>query len=128
MNNKTSEFLGLRTCIYKVDELTKAKAWYSKVFNVDPYFDEAYYVGFNIGGFELGLMPSEDSKEQKSSNVLTYWGVQDMNASYDRLTELGAEAFEEIMDVGDGVLVATVKDPWGNVLGLIYNPFFKAAT
>lgn len=120
-----SQFHGLRTTIYKVDNLAQAKEWYSKVFDTKPYFDEPFYVGFNIGGYELGLQDGEIKGEVKSANVLTYWGVDDAKATYDMLLENGATPFEEPMDVGDGIIVAAVKDPFGNALGLIYNPHFK---
>jgi lactoylglutathione lyase len=58
----SSPILGLRTTIYKVSDLAKAKAWYSKVFDTTPYFDEPYYVGYNIGGYELGLQPENTPK------------------------------------------------------------------
>ena len=61
--------LGLRTCLYRVSELDKAIKWYSKAFNTEPYFNEPYYVGFNIGGYELGLQPEEvgqtDNRHQR---------------------------------------------------------------
>jgi len=120
-----NEFLGLRTVGYKVADLQKAKEWYSLVFGVKPYFDEAFYVGFNVGGYELGLMPDENPTAQKTENVLLYWGVENINNSYARLIELGATAHEAPQNVGGDIVVATVKDPWGNVVGMIYNPSFK---
>jgi predicted enzyme related to lactoylglutathione lyase len=115
-------FHGLRTTIYKVTDITKAKTWYAKAFGVEPYFDEPFYVGFNIGGYELGLQPDEATRGE---NVVTYWGVDDAKKSFDRLIELGATSFEEPTNVGGDIVVATVKDPWGNVVGVIYNPGFK---
>ena len=50
-------FLGLRTAIYWVADIEAAKAWYTKVLGIEPYFDEPFYVGFNVGGYELGLQP-----------------------------------------------------------------------
>lgn len=117
--------LGLRTCCYLVSDLDKAKNWYAKAFETQPYFDEPYYVGFNIGGYELGLMPEESTDKNKSENVLTYWGVNDIQASYERLIGLGATIHEEPNNVGGELMVGTVRDPWGNVLGIIYNPYFK---
>ena len=116
--------LGLRTCIYKVPDMGAAKAWYAQVFETEPYFDEAFYVGFDIGGYELGLQPAELTSEAKAENVLAYWGVEDIQIQYDRLMSLGAAVHEEPMDVGGGVMVGTLKDPWGNILGLICNPHF----
>ncbi len=120
-----NEFLGLRTVGYKVADLQKAKEWYSHVFGVKPYFDETFYVGFNVGGYELGLMPDENPTAQKTENVLLYWGVENINESYARLIELGATAHEAPQSVGGDIMVATVKDPWGNIVGIIYNPSFK---
>jgi predicted enzyme related to lactoylglutathione lyase len=117
---------GLRTAIYKVSSLADAKEWYSKVFDTQPYFDEVFYVGFDIQGYELGLVPDDDEPNvKKSTNVVVYWGVDSIQEEFDRLLVLGATVFENPENVGDGVMVATVKDPWQNVLGIIYNPFFK---
>ena len=117
-------FLGLRTCIYRVSDIQEAKAWYTKVFGVEPYFDEPFYVGFNIAGYELGLQP-EESTTAKGESVFTYWGVEDVATEHKRLLEMGATAFEEPTEVGGGITVAAIKDPWNNVLGIIYNPHFK---
>jgi predicted enzyme related to lactoylglutathione lyase len=120
--NMTSPILGLRTVIYKVTNLAKAKDWYSSVFQVEPYFDENYYVGFSVGGYELGLQPEE---VVTGENVAVFWGVEDIEKEYARFLECGATAVEAPMNVGGEIMVATVKDPWGNLLGLIYNPEFK---
>ena len=125
MAKNNSPILGLRTVIYKVDDIDKAKAWYAKAFQTEAYFDQAFYVGFNIGGFELGLMPEENSSSDKSENVLTYWGVEDIEKEYLRFIELGATEHQKPTNVGDPIIVATIKDPWGNIVGLIYNPVFK---
>ena len=118
--------LGLRTAIYKVGDIDKAKEWYAKVFETEQYFDEPYYVGFNIGGYELGLQPEEQPTTDKPASVVTYWGVEDIQKEYDRIIGLGAAPSTPPMNVGGPLMVATVKDPWGNLLGLIYNPIFKA--
>jgi len=115
---------GLRTVGYFVGDLEKAKQWYTEAFETEPYFDQPFYVGYNIGGYELGLMPKEEGVE-KGDNVLTYWGVDDAYAAYDELLSKGAKAHTAPQDVGDGIIVATVKDPWDNVVGIIYNPHFK---
>jgi lactoylglutathione lyase len=117
--------LGLRTTIYKVPDLAKAKDWYTKAFRTKPYFDEPFYVGFNIAGYELGLLPDENITTNKSDNVLSYWGVDVIQQEYDQLISLGALAHEQPTNVGGEIMVASVKDPWDNVIGLIYNPEFK---
>ncbi|RVT99786.1 VOC family protein [Mucilaginibacter limnophilus] len=120
----STSFLGLRTTIYKVPDMAAAKKWYNATFETEPYFDEPFYAGYNIAGYELGLQPDESSS---GNNVVTYWGVNDVNEQYQRLLSLGAEAFEEPQNVGGEIVVAAVKDPWGNIIGLIYNPEFKVA-
>jgi predicted enzyme related to lactoylglutathione lyase len=117
---------GLRTTIYHVDDLDRAKAWYGEVLGVSPYFDQPFYVGFNVGGFELGLDPDGDGVE-KGSNAVAYWGVEDAAAAFDRLLKLGATEWSAPQDVGEGIKVAKVQDPFGNVLGVIENPHFKLA-
>jgi len=119
-------FLGLRTVKYEVQDVAKAKEWYGKVFGVQPYFDEpAYYVGYNVGGYELGLVPEPKASAKRDAAGVAYWGVEDIHASYQRLLDLGATSVSDVQDVGGGILVAEVRDPFGNVLGVIYNPHFK---
>ena len=117
--------LGLRTCIYKVSDLVNATEWYSNAFSTKPYFNEPYYVGFNIGGYELGLQPAEANSVVKSKNVLTYWGVDDIHKMHQHLIDLGATTDEAPTNVGGDMMVASVLDPWGNLIGIIYNPYFK---
>lgn len=118
--------LGLRTTIYKVPDLGKAKAWYSKAFQTEPYFDEPFYVGYNIAGYELGLIPEEGNERvDRGDGVVAYWGVTIIQQEYHRLLALGATSHESPHNVGGEIEVATVNDPWGNCIGLIYNPEFK---
>jgi len=119
MNTK---ILGLRTVGYKVGDLNRAKLWYAEAFRTQPYFDEPFYVGFNIAGYELGLMPDE---AVTGDNIITYWGVENIGAEYNRFLSLGAAEHEAPHNVGGEIMVASVKDDWGNIIGLIYNPHFK---
>lgn len=120
-----TNILGLRTAIYKVSDIDAAKAWYAGVFETEPYFDEPFYVGFDIGGYELGLQPEENPPDDKPASVLTYWGVDDIEAEFKRFKKAGAAEHQPPKNVGGEIVVASVKDPWGNVIGLIYNPEFK---
>src|SRR5262245_48994648 len=113
---------GLRTVIYPVTDLAKGKAWYSQVLGHGPYFDEPFYVGFSVGGFELGLIPDG---VPRTDGALAYWGVPDVMAEVGRLTQLGAVVHEPVKDVGGGIKVAAVKDPFGNLFGVIENPHFN---
>ena len=116
---------GLRTAVYKVADLDKAKAWYSDLFGIEPYFDEPFYVGYNVGGFELGLDP--DLTDVTTGNsVGVYWGVADAKAVLEQLRSKGASVHSEPHDVGGGIIVASVLDPFGNVFGIIENPHFKS--
>ena len=115
---------GLRTALYHVRDLDAAKAWYTEVLGKGPYFDEAFYVGFNVGGFELGLDPDLTGVEFGSSHA-AYWGVDNLDQGHARLISLGAKPHREPQDVGGGIRIASVIDPFGNVLGLIENPLFR---
>jgi predicted enzyme related to lactoylglutathione lyase len=117
-------FLGLQTAIYHVDDIEKGKSWYGEVLGVKPYFDEPFYVGFNVAGFELGLQPDAVTGD-RADGAVAYWGVDDAAAACARILELGATIHEALQDVGQGIKVATVKDPFGNIFGLIENPNFK---
>ncbi|MFN2480716.1 MAG: VOC family protein [Pyrinomonadaceae bacterium] len=107
-----------------MDDLTKAKEWYSRLLGVEPYFDEPFYVGFNVGGYELGLDPDSRGVES-GTNVVAYWGVDDAAAAYRRALARGATPHAEPREVGGGIVVAAVTDPSGNVFGIIENPHFK---
>jgi predicted enzyme related to lactoylglutathione lyase len=118
-------FRGLRTAIYHVGDIGRAKEWYGAVLGIRPYFDEPFYVGFDVGGFELGLQPDEPGAPRASTGVVAYWGVDDADAAFGRLLELGATGHSGVQDVGDGIRIATVLDPYGNALGIIENPHFS---
>lgn len=116
-------FLGLRTAIYPVDDLSAGKKWYASVLGVEPYFDQPFYVGFSVGGFELGLIPDGTPGTQGPQAL---WGVTHASDEYQRLLSLGATSLDPVNDVGEGIKVAAVQDPFGNRLGIIENPHFKS--
>ena len=117
-------FQGLRTVIYHVADLNEAKAWYAKAFATQPYFDEPFYVGFSVGGYELGLHPAVGGVSF-GNNAVAYWGVPDIDAAVAHMKTCGAVVRQEPMDVGGDIKVAAVADPFGNVIGIIQNPHFK---
>src|SRR5256884_4198121 len=119
--------LGLRTVIYHVSDLERAKAWYSKAFGVEPYFDESFYVGFNVGGYELGLDPDTKGVAPGAGGAVAYWGVPDVVAAVRHFTSAGATPQAPVPDVGGDIPVATVAHPVGHLAGLIENPHFAAA-
>ncbi|WP_266367874.1 VOC family protein [Tellurirhabdus rosea] len=119
----TTAFLGLRTVVYAAPDLEQTKNWYTRALGIQPYFDEPFYVGFSVGGYELGLDPNATPAP---GSTITYWGVPSIENAWNHLLEQGATAQDEIQEVGEGIKVATVQDPFGNVLGIIENPHFKA--
>ncbi len=117
-------FQGLRTVIYGTNNIESAKAWYSAFLDIKPYFDQAFYVGFDVGGFELGLDPAATVG---ATGPIAYWGVPDADEAMKRLLASGASEHSPVRDVGDGIRIGSVIDPFGNVVGIIKNPnfFFK---
>src|SRR5690348_2536610 len=97
---ETAMIRGLRTVIYQVSDLAQAKAWYNRVLDQEPYFDQPFYVGYAVGGFELGLIP--DGIPGPGGTV-AYWGVPDADAALKRLESFGAIVREPLNDVGEGI-------------------------
>lgn len=126
MTDSARTFLGLRTAIYAVDDIARARDWYAKAFGVEPYFDEPFYVGFNIGGFELGLDPNAGASGAGGSTA--YWGVSNAERSVAQIVAAGATVSSPVAEVGDGIKVAVVLDPFGNRIGIIENPHFDASS
>ena len=117
------KLLGLRTIIYSVPDLARARSWWSNLLGFKPYFDEPFYVGFNVGGYELGLV-ADDSPLSGST---TYWAVDDVASAIVQAQSIGAQALEAAHAVGDGIVVGSVTTPDAHVVGFIYNPHFAAA-
>lgn len=112
--------LGLRTVIYPAADLAASRAWFTALLGAPPYFDEPFYVGFEVAGYELGLVPAGTS----STGPVTYWGVPDAAVALASLLAAGAAAHEAVREVGSGIRVASVVEPGGSVLGVIENPHF----
>ena len=114
---------GLRTVIYPAPDLEAAKGWWSSLLGLAPYFDEPFYVGFEVAGYELGLLPTAPLSE----GALTYWGVEDVAWAVAEARELGATEHAPVAEVGGGIVTATVVTPPGPILGFIYNPHFGSS-
>jgi predicted enzyme related to lactoylglutathione lyase len=108
---------GIRTVIYPVKDIAQAKSLYRKLLGVEPHMDEAYYVGFRVGDQEIGLDPH--GHNQGMTGPVGYWQVDDIKKTMKVLLSAGAQAQQEVKDVGGGKLIASVKDADGNVIGLI---------
>ncbi len=119
---------GLATVIYRVTDIGRAKAWYSSAFQQAPYFDQPFYVGFSIGGYELGLDPDPSGGKTGPGGSVAYWRVASIDAALAHFVASGAAVVTPAQEVGEGIKVATVSDPFGNLIGLIENPHFALPT
>lgn len=111
---------GLRTVIYPAPDLAAAKAWWSALVGVEPYFDEPFYVGFNLAGFELGLLPDGNPAD----GAITYRGVDDVAAAVDAALAQGATLHAPVVEVGEGIVTGSVTNPMGMIVGFLVNPHF----
>jgi predicted enzyme related to lactoylglutathione lyase len=116
---------GLGTVIVHVPDVARAKAWYAAAFQQQPYFDQPFYVGFNIGGYELGLDPNPEAGTPGPGGSVAYWRVDDIDRAVRHFVASGATVVTPAQDVGGDIKVATVADPFGNRIGLLVNPHFK---
>ena len=112
---------GLRTIVYPAPDLAASKAWFSEILGAAPYFDQPFYVGFEVGGYELGLDPDGSLDD----GPVTYWAVDDADVALAELLSAGAPAHTAVRDVGEGIRLASVREPGGAILGIIENPHFK---
>jgi predicted enzyme related to lactoylglutathione lyase len=110
---------GIKTIIYPVKDVAQAKHLYSQLLGA-PVVDGAYYVGFKVGGQDIGLLPN--GHKMGMTGPIGYWHVDDIKKSLQSLLDAGAQTQQDVKDVGGGMLVATVKDADGNVIGLKQEP------
>jgi predicted enzyme related to lactoylglutathione lyase len=111
---------GIKTIVYPVRDLAKARTLFTELLGVKPAMDEAYYVGYNVAGQDVGLDPHGHSKGM--TGPVGYWHVSDIKQRLQSLLDAGAQAVQEVTDVGGGKLIASVKDADGNVIGLLQMP------
>ena len=111
---------GFGVVIYPVSNLAQAKTLYRTLLGVEPYTDEAYYVGFRVGDQEIGLDPHGHNQGMKGP--VGYFHVSDIQQSLQALLDAGAHVQQEVKDVGGGKLIAWVKDADGNIIGLLQLP------
>jgi predicted enzyme related to lactoylglutathione lyase len=115
-----THLLGLRTVIYPATDLAAAKEWWTSFLGQEPYFDQEFYVGFNVAGYELGLLPDANPAD----GAQAYWGVEDVSVATSAAVASGASVIQPSTDVGDGITTATVRLPDGSMVGFIFNPHF----
>ena len=110
-------FKKLRTIIYSAPDIAAAKEWYIRATGINPYYDEPYYVGFEINGYELGLDPNASGGP--GNQTVAYWAVDDSAAAAEKLVGIGGQLVQPKTNVGGDIFVAIVADPFGNHIGLI---------
>ena len=111
---------GIKTVLHPVSDLEAAKKVYTALLGIEPQADSSYYVGYDVAGQHIGLVPN--GGPQGMTSPVAYWHVPDIEAKLAEVTAAGASVNEPAHDVGGGRLVATVTDPDGNVLGLLQDP------
>lgn len=114
---------GLRTLKLEARDLDAAKRFYASALGKPPYFDQPFYVGFEIDGYELGITPAEGETAGPGQST-TYLAVSDVDAALSQWIGLGCVEHEPATDVGDGIRVGAVRDPFGNAIGFIRNLHF----
>ena len=105
---------GVKTIIYPVKDMARAKMQFRTLLGVDPYGDQPYYIGFKVGGQDIGLVPNSPE-----AGMTAFYNVDDINQSLQSLQDAGSRTLREITDVGGGRLVASVRDADSNIIGLI---------
>ena len=111
---------GIKTVLHPVSDVAAAKAVYTALLGIEPQHDASYYVGYDVAGQHIGLVPG--GGPQAMTSPVAYWHVPDIEKTLAEVTAAGATVKEPARDVGFGRLVATVTDPDGNVLGLLQDP------
>ena len=119
---------GFATVNYFAADLAAAAAWYTSVLGVPPYYEQVPgYVEFRIGDYldELGIVDASygPARTEKPAGEVIFWHVDDLAASLDRLVSLGASVNQPRIDYGT-FSTASVVDPFGNVLGIMWNPHY----
>lgn len=125
---------GLTTVVFHTTDLAAAKRWYTELLGIEPYHDRPAYAEFRLGDYqhELGLLDSSylgelggaENPATGPAGVIVYWHVDDVPATIDHLLSMGATQHHPPRDFGEGFIGASVVDPFGNILGVMYNPHY----
>lgn len=134
METKKTTLRGLATVSFFADNLQEAKKWYTEFLGIDPYYifpnkENPAYIEFRIGDFEheLGIIDKKYQPKLASDKIggaVVFWHVDDIKKTFEKLVKMGAMEYEKITEREDGFITASVVDPFGNILGIMYNPHY----
>lgn len=129
MEKSQTALRGLANVSFYAADLEAAKKWYTEVFEIEPYFELPGYTEFRVGDYqhEIGLIDSNYKPAGSAAipgGAIIYWHVDDVKAAFERLLSLGAKVYEPVIERGHGFVTASVIDPFGNLLGVMYNPHY----
>src|SRR5262245_24574830 len=120
---------GLTTVSFWAADLSAAKKWYTELLGIDPYFERPAYIEFRLGDYqhELGIIDSKYAPKGTAAGAggaVVYWHVDDVAATLEKVTAMGAKEYEPLTKRGAGFITASVVDPFGNILGIMYNQHY----
>nr|WP_295925220.1 VOC family protein [uncultured Dyadobacter sp.] len=125
----TTSLRGFATVNFYAADLDAAKKWYSGVFEMAPYFEKPGYIEFRVGDYEheMGIIDAKWAPPGAAgvpAGAIIYWHVDDVEGAYQRLLELGATSYQPVITRGEGFVTASVADPFGNILGIMFNKHY----
>lgn len=120
---------GFSTISFFAEDLEAAKAWYTELLGFGPYFEVPGYIEFRVGDYqhEIGIAQGQWAPHDMTAapgGVIAYWHVDDLDASIERLTAMGAKEYEPKTVRGEGFATASFVDPFGNVLAVMTNQHY----
>ena len=120
---------GLTTVSFYAADLAAARKWYTELLGIDPYFDVPGYIEFRLGDYqhELGIIDSRYAPAGSATSpagAVVYWHVDNVHATFEKLLSLGAREYQAPIERGKGFFTASVVDPFGNILGIMYNQHY----
>ena len=126
---------GVATLSFWTTDMEAAKKWYTELLGIPPYFErpgpdgKPAYIEFRLGDYqhELGIINSNYAPKGATAGpggVVVYWHVDDIEAALEKVKAMGAKEYEPLTKRGEGFITASVLDPFGNILGLMYNPHY----
>ncbi|HKA49210.1 MAG TPA: VOC family protein [Candidatus Dormibacteraeota bacterium] len=125
---KTGMLRGFATISFWADDLEAAKTWYAELLGIEPYFERPGYYEFRVGDYqgELGLIDSRyrPGSATGPAGAVMYWHVDDVKAAFEKLLSMGAKEYQPYTERGMGFITASVVDPFGNIVGVMYNPHY----